>query len=110
MTISEKNAIINLYQHGMAVKDIHADTGINVNTIYTVLHTAGIKLRHDYPRMKYYVVYDRKDNVIAQGSAKECAATLGIKVNSFYRRVVRQRETKVCRIVTMDCDEEYTTD
>lgn len=40
----------------------------------------------------YYTVYnERNDEIIASGSAQECAERLGIKVSSFYYAISRQR-------------------
>ena len=43
--------------------------------------------------MNYYSVYDSKDeSILAFGSARECSKKLGIKVESFYYAISRQRK------------------
>ena len=42
--------------------------------------------------LTYYTVYREKDDeIIAWGTANECAIKMGIKVSSFYYAVSRQR-------------------
>lgn len=43
--------------------------------------------------VRRYSVYDRRTDmpVVIHGTAAECAAGLGIKKNSFYRALMRQR-------------------
>ena len=46
--------------------------------------------------LKYYTVYDRKtEQVVAFGSAQECADRLGIKIGSFYYAWSRQKTGRV---------------
>ena len=48
--------------------------------------------------MKYYTVYDNKtEQVIAYGTAQECADTLGIKKSSFQYAYSRQKTGRVTK-------------
>lgn len=40
----------------------------------------------------YYTVYDRNDEIIAFGSAHECAKTLGMTLQSFYTYVTNPKK------------------
>ena len=46
---------------------------------------------------KRYSVYHRKTEqpLVIYGTSKECAKAMGIKVNSFYRYIVRMRQGKI---------------
>ena len=49
------------------------------------------------PYRKRYSVYHRKNDVplILYATAAECAAAMGIRLDSFYRHMVRERQGKV---------------
>lgn len=48
--------------------------------------------------LKYYTVYDNKtDEIVASGSAQECADALGIKKSSFYYAWSRQKTGRVIK-------------
>ena len=67
--------------------EIAAVLGAPWRTVYEYMRrirnrTFGVK---DDRNVTYYALYLRKtDELVCCGSAKECAAILGIKVNSFY--------------------------
>ena len=46
---------------------------------------------------KWYSVYHRKTDepLVIYGTSKECAKAMGIRVNSFYRYIVRMRQGKI---------------
>lgn len=46
---------------------------------------------------KRYSVYHRKTDepLVIYGTSKECAKAMGIRVNSFYRYIVRMRQGKI---------------
>lgn len=48
-------------------------------------------------KLRRYSVYRAKDDtpIIINGTAKECAAALGIRLNSFFVQVVRSKDPKV---------------
>lgn len=51
-------------------------------------------------RLRDYTVYDRHGNVAAFGTARECASTLGVKVETIYSmasRSARRRDGRVVR-------------
>lgn len=51
-------------------------------------------------RLRDYTVYDRHGNVAAFGTARECARTLGVKVETIYSlasRSARRRDGRVVR-------------
>ena len=68
-------------------KDVAAVLGAPRGTIRTYMGLArnGEPLRHENPPRNYYALYLRKtDELICAGTAKECAAELGIGVRAFY--------------------------
>ena len=46
---------------------------------------------------KRYSVYHRKTDepLVIYGTSKECAKAMGIRLNSFYRYIVRMRQGKI---------------
>lgn len=51
----------------------------------------------DHSRNRYSVYHKDTDlPLILYATAKECAKAMGIKVNSFYRYIVRMRGGKIC--------------
>lgn len=54
------------------------------------------KVRH-HSKRKHYSVYhkDTDQPLIIYGSSIECAEAMGIKLQSFYRYVMRMREGKI---------------
>lgn len=48
--------------------------------------------KRKYSNTKSYVVYDNLRNVLAKGSASECADALGMSVHTFYSTVTRSKK------------------
>lgn len=48
--------------------------------------------KRKYPKSKGYIVYDNLRNVLAKGSASECAEALGMSLHTFYSTVTRVKK------------------
>ena len=48
--------------------------------------------KRKYSKSKGYIVYDNLRNVLAKGSASECAEVLGMSVHTFYSTVTRSKK------------------
>lgn len=56
-----------------------------------------------------YSVYDRHTDmpVLIHGTAEQCAKCMGIKLNSFYRTLMRQREGSSASKYEIVVDDDY---
>ena len=96
MTINELNAIVRLNAEGKSDREVAEETGIPVKTVrwarryYKLRYNKGHK-----PPLKYYTVWNMKtDEMVASGTAQECAAIMGRSIADFYTMVMRVRKGK----------------
>ena len=69
-------------------KEVASVIGAPPNTvrIYMNRFRDGTFVKKSFPPQKYYALYLRKtDELVCSGTAKECAASLGINTRSFYK-------------------------
>lgn len=79
---------------GLTQKQIADAVGVGIGSVEYWKSKFGIKCgRKGQVPSADYTVYNRKGQVVAFGSAKECAETLGIKLESFYTNVTRLKGT-----------------
>lgn len=96
LTVLELGRIIHGTQAGVDYRTLADELGRRPSVVHRILCRYGIKpvLRGNRGRepWKDYTVYDAKSEaVMAMGTAKECANTLGIKQTTFYEYISRQR-------------------
>lgn len=92
ITIKTRKEIARLYKEGARTVDIAERFGICLSTVYHALVREGIQYGERAERYRcphWYMVYDRDENFLCQGTAQECADYLGIKRSSFYKYVGR---------------------
>lgn len=68
------------YMNGKTRKQIAKELGVHLNTITNYVKG---KWKIRPPNYKFYTIYDRHDNIVAAGTASECARQLGMTINSF---------------------------
>lgn len=93
MTTLKLKKIQEMYSAGATTKEIAESIGVERHTVYRWMHKIGIcpENRHSKHRKSIYSVYDENDNLIATGSADECAKILGCREDSIYRGVMVTR-------------------
>ena len=84
-------------------REIADELGLKVSTVnYWRRSKLGLPAirRTGRGKLQDYTVYDRHGNVAAFGTARECARTLGVKVETIYSlasRSARRRDGRVVR-------------
>lgn len=68
------------YKAGKTRKQIAKELGVHLNTITNYVKRKWKRRPHNY---KFYTIYDRDDNIIAAGTARECAKQMGLTFSSF---------------------------
>lgn len=98
LTTIELGKIIHGAQAGVDFHVIAENVGRSPSVVSDIIRRHGLKpVSHrtsGRTAWKDFTVYDRKGNVVAYGTAAECAKTLGIKRASFYQYLSRQRHKK----------------
>lgn len=100
ITVTDLEAIEKLNSSGYNDSEISKLLNISYRVVNTYRKDMQLPARkgvvkdttHCNP-INYYTVYNRKDFVIAQGTARECAEQMGIKLSSFYSAVCRTQKT-----------------
>lgn len=109
MTIKDRQRVCDMYLDGVTVKKICSEIGVANSTVYDILRTCGIKPARGKGRQKLskeYAVYDKDDNYLTQGTAEECSEYLGVKRNTFYTGICRQRKGRRRRYYIVELDSE----
>ena len=76
-------------------REIAQRLGCSISTVYKQRKRMGLPPAGRRVTRKYYTVYRRKtDEILAYGTAKECAQQLGIRLDSFYCTVSRTPNRK----------------
>lgn len=87
MDRKEKARVRRLSRNGISAREIARRTGHTYCSVRAVLDDSGIPPA-GY-RKNQYTVYDSAGDVLAFGTAEECARTLGIKTNTLYGYICR---------------------
>ena len=94
-TTGELKKIINDTLAGVNYREIAERVGRSHRVVYDVIRKNGLKpafgKKPGATERKDYTVYDREWNLIAFGTASECANAIGIKRSSFFQYLSRQR-------------------
>lgn len=95
ITTSQLKKLKELAQnHNLTQKQVADAVGVGVGSVEYWKLKLGIKCGRRGPVPSAdYTVYDRKGQVVAFGTARECAEAMGIKIGSFYSYVTRYRRT-----------------
>lgn len=95
--VEKRREFQRLYDKGMTDTQIAKESGFSVSavTIWRLDRRLPRNLRPGgSPRKSYYVYRTSDDALIAYGSARICAKTMGISIASFYSAVSRARTGK----------------
>lgn len=84
MTTKTLEKIRELHKCGLSDLEIAKKIGCGTTTVWNWRQKMGLPAKWKATPKQFYVIYDKKDNVRAAGSARECAAVLGIRVDSVY--------------------------
>ena len=106
MTIRQLNSIIDRYNNGERVADIANDFDLSYSYVYRVLKQHGVIFTKRHRKLNQYAIYDKHDNFLVQGTAAECSEYMGVKVESFYRMLTRQKYGGPQRIFHVELDSE----
>lgn len=103
MTGNEFNAIVQLNAYGASDREIAEETGIPVNTVRWVRRYYGLCYNKGHkPPSRYYTVWNAKtDELIACGTAEECATVMGRSIADFHTMVSRVRSGKNKKFVVL---------
>lgn len=86
MTTKQIQRLKALYAEGWNDIQIAEELGIKTGQVfYWRKGKLGLPARNRRRKSKEYTIFDRTGNVVAIGTAEECARTLGIKIESVYR-------------------------
>ena len=96
ITTLELRRILRETRAGTDYRTIASNLSRNPSVVLEVIRRYGgnpvLRSRCGRPAWKDYTVYDSKsEEVLAYGTAKECARKLGIKQATFYQYMSRQR-------------------
>lgn len=83
-------------------REIADELGLKVSTVYYWRRTKlGLPAtrRTGREKLRDYTVYDRHGDVAAFGTAKECARTLGVEVETIYRMAWNSKKRRDGRVV-----------
>ena len=99
-----------LHAKGLVDREIAERLGCSISTVCAHRRRMGLPPAGRRVTRKYYTVYRRRtDELLAYGTAKECAQQLGIRLDSFYCAVSRtpnRGKTKYEIFVDQDTDED----
>ena len=84
MTTKTIEKILVLHGQGLNDRQIAEQIGASTSTAEYWRKKMGLKANRSYESVKHYTIYDENDNLRVHGSAKECAAALGIRIDSIY--------------------------
>lgn len=106
---SELMKIINDTHAGVHCREIAESIGRSYATVYSVIRRNGLKPAyedvHGGREWKDFTVYDRDWNLLAFGTAAECANAIGIKRSSFFQYLSRQRHNgRKCPFIIVEED------
>lgn len=88
MTTKQLQRLKALYAEGWNDLQIAEELGITRGQVmYWRKGKLGLPARNRRRKSKEYTIFDRAGNVVALGTAEECAHALGIKIESVYRMV-----------------------
>lgn len=108
ITGNTRRMVLDLYLSEAPIKEIENRANVTSWQIYRILDSAGIERtrKRGKKHKNEYAVYDSKDNFLVCGTCDECAAYLGIKRNSFYRKLNRQKSGQPQRIYIVELSSE----
>ena len=98
MTTATVKEILAHYDAGKNYTEIARALGLSVKTVWRWCHEydrpARPQMTGNRPQKLYYVYLRATDQLVAVGSARECADRMGINLLSFYSAVSRTNQGK----------------
>lgn len=94
MTTLQLRELKRLAELGKNGVEIGAAIGMNPKAVYPGLKKLGIRPPGNYgpERKAVYAVYNHKDELLACGTADECAKAMGCRVQTVYRGAMKTRK------------------
>ena len=94
MTTLQLQELVRLAELGKNGVEIGAAIGMNPKSVYPWLKKLGIKPpgRHGPVCKAQYAVYNGRDELLACGTAPECAKAMGCRVQTTYRGAMKTRK------------------
>lgn len=85
--------------HGQGLSDTEIAKRLGLHVAWATIWRQNLGLKRNTrpggrPRKLYFVWRERDDELVACGTARECAMKMGIKLGSFYSEVSRSRAGK----------------
>lgn len=99
MTTKTLEKIRELHSKGLNDRQISVEIGMCEASVWYWRKKLGLTANRTFEPKAFYVIYDRKDNVLATGSASECAEALGIQIDSVYRMAHRAKKDGSGRVI-----------
>lgn len=99
MTTKVLAKIKELHAQGLNDRQIAEQIGKSTGVVEYWRKKMGLKANRSYEPVKHYTIYDENDNLRVHGSARECAAALGIQEASVYRLAHRAKKNGTGRVV-----------
>lgn len=99
MTTKTLERIREMHGQGMNDRQISAEIGMCEASVWYWRKKLGLTANRTFEPKAFYVIYDRKDNIRAIGSARECAEAMGIQIDSVYRMAHRAKKNGTGRVV-----------
>ena len=97
MTTMQLKKIQELNERGMTDAHIAAMLGTSRTTVNKYRSDMGLPAHHC--GSGWYTVRDEFGRILTQGTSADCAQALGIKVKTFYHRVIRSNKERDGRYV-----------
>ena len=93
MTTLQLRELVRLAELGKNGVEIGAELGMSSKTVYGWMKKLGIKPpgRHGPVCKAQYAVYNDRDELLACGTASECARAMGCRVQTIYRGAMKTR-------------------
>lgn len=93
MTTLQLRELKRLAELGKNGVEIGTAIGMNPKTVYPWLKKLGIRPPGNYgpERKAVYAVYNHKDELLACGTADECAKAMGCRIQTIYRGAMHTR-------------------
>lgn len=96
MTTLDVKKLREMHEAGATTQEIAKGINQSITVVYDWMKKLGLKAsgKHSRHRRNIYSVYDENDNLLAVGTAEECADMLGYKVQTIYRGVMVTKKGK----------------
>ena len=96
MTTLDVKKLREMHAAGATTQEIAKGINQSITVVYNWMKKLSLKApkKHSQHRNTIYSVYDENDNLLATGTAKECADMLGYKVQTIYRGVMVTKKGK----------------